>query len=134
MAHVEKEPATPEVCSAWCCRIRGYLTVRSAVTSLMVRQGLPGRKLCMLPRQYMRITSAVPCWKAMNRLKEGKTSFVNAHRLSTIRDANMILVMNSRGTRTCTDCRIGTGICSDSRTDRNLIKIRHLVSSSHTSH
>ncbi|MGP9695475.1 ABC transporter ATP-binding protein [Brachybacterium sp. AOP25-B2-12] len=31
--------------------------------------------------------------KAMNRLREGRTSFVIAHRLSTIRDADLILVM-----------------------------------------
>ena len=32
--------------------------------------------------------------KAMQELRQGKTSFVIAHRLSTIRDANWILVMN----------------------------------------
>lgn len=31
---------------------------------------------------------------AMNRLLKGRTSFVVAHRLSTIRDANQILVMD----------------------------------------
>jgi ATP-binding cassette subfamily B protein len=31
--------------------------------------------------------------RAMNTLRQGRTSFVIAHRLSTIRDANMILVM-----------------------------------------
>lgn len=31
--------------------------------------------------------------RAMNRLREGRTSFVIAHRLSTIRDADLILVM-----------------------------------------
>ncbi|WP_425559392.1 ABC transporter ATP-binding protein [Catenulispora yoronensis] len=31
--------------------------------------------------------------RAMNKLREGRTSFVIAHRLSTIRDADMILVM-----------------------------------------
>ncbi|MGO1568570.1 MAG: ABC transporter ATP-binding protein, partial [Brachybacterium sp.] len=31
--------------------------------------------------------------KAMNALREGRTSFVIAHRLSTIRDADLILVM-----------------------------------------
>ena len=31
--------------------------------------------------------------KAMNTLREGRTSFVIAHRLSTIRDADLILVM-----------------------------------------
>ena len=33
--------------------------------------------------------------RAMNRLREGRTSFVIAHRLSTIRDADLILVMES---------------------------------------
>ncbi|MFI6318569.1 ABC transporter ATP-binding protein [Nonomuraea sp. NPDC050556] len=33
--------------------------------------------------------------RAMNSLREGRTSFVIAHRLSTIRDANLILVMES---------------------------------------
>src|SRR5690625_7657214 len=33
--------------------------------------------------------------KAMNRLREGRTSFVIAHRLSTIRDADLILVMEA---------------------------------------
>jgi ATP-binding cassette subfamily B multidrug efflux pump len=33
--------------------------------------------------------------KAMNSLREGRTSFVIAHRLSTIRDADLILVMES---------------------------------------
>ncbi|NUP52078.1 MAG: ABC transporter ATP-binding protein [Catenulispora sp.] len=33
--------------------------------------------------------------RAMNRLREGRTSFVIAHRLSTIRDADMILVMEN---------------------------------------
>jgi ATP-binding cassette, subfamily B, multidrug efflux pump len=33
--------------------------------------------------------------KAMNHLREGRTSFVIAHRLSTIRDADVILVMES---------------------------------------
>ena len=32
---------------------------------------------------------------AMNRLLKGRTSFVVAHRLSTIRDANQILVMEN---------------------------------------
>jgi ATP-binding cassette subfamily B protein len=32
--------------------------------------------------------------KAMSRLMEGRTSFVVAHRLSTIRNADLILVMN----------------------------------------
>ena len=31
----------------------------------------------------------------MNRLLKGRTSFVVAHRLSTIRDANQILVMEN---------------------------------------
>ncbi len=31
---------------------------------------------------------------AMDRLLEGRTSFVIAHRLSTFRDADLILVMN----------------------------------------
>jgi ATP-binding cassette subfamily B protein len=33
--------------------------------------------------------------RAMNKLREGRTSFVIAHRLSTIRDADMILVMEN---------------------------------------
>jgi ATP-binding cassette subfamily B protein len=33
--------------------------------------------------------------RAMNSLREGRTSFVIAHRLSTIRDADLILVMES---------------------------------------
>src|SRR5256714_4255640 len=33
--------------------------------------------------------------RAMNRLREGRTSFVIAHRLSTIRDADVILVMEN---------------------------------------
>ncbi|MGH3444841.1 MAG: ABC transporter ATP-binding protein, partial [Nocardioidaceae bacterium] len=33
--------------------------------------------------------------RAMNSLRQGRTSFVIAHRLSTIRDADLILVMES---------------------------------------
>ncbi|NUR64101.1 MAG: ATP-binding cassette domain-containing protein, partial [Catenulispora sp.] len=33
--------------------------------------------------------------RAMNKLREGRTSFVIAHRLSTIRDADTILVMEN---------------------------------------
>jgi ATP-binding cassette subfamily B protein len=33
--------------------------------------------------------------RAMNLLRQGRTSFVIAHRLSTIRDADLILVMES---------------------------------------
>jgi ATP-binding cassette, subfamily B, multidrug efflux pump len=33
--------------------------------------------------------------RAMNTLREGRTSFVIAHRLSTIRDADLILVMEN---------------------------------------
>lgn len=62
----------------------------------IARAQLAGRSVLILDEATSSVDSRteVLIRKAMQRLRRGKTSFVIAHRLSTVRDADLILVMD----------------------------------------
>ncbi|QCB99018.1 ABC transporter ATP-binding protein [Arthrobacter sp. PAMC25564] len=62
----------------------------------IARAELAGRSILVLDEATSSVDSRteVQIRKAMKRLREGHTSFVIAHRLSTVRDADLILVMD----------------------------------------
>jgi ATP-binding cassette subfamily B multidrug efflux pump len=62
----------------------------------IARAQLAGRRILVLDEATSSVDSRteVQIRQAMNRLRQGRTSFVIAHRLSTVRDADLILVMD----------------------------------------
>jgi ATP-binding cassette subfamily B multidrug efflux pump len=62
----------------------------------IARAQLAGRRILVLDEATSSVDSRteVQIRQAMNRLRQGHTSFVIAHRLSTVRDADLILVMD----------------------------------------
>jgi ATP-binding cassette subfamily B protein len=62
----------------------------------IARAQLAGRSVLILDEATSSVDSRteVLIRQAMQRLRQGKTSFVIAHRLSTVRDADLILVMD----------------------------------------
>ncbi|WP_211880557.1 ABC transporter ATP-binding protein [Pseudarthrobacter albicanus] len=62
----------------------------------IARAQLAGRRILVLDEATSSVDSRteVQIRQAMNRLRQGRTSFVVAHRLSTVRDADLILVMD----------------------------------------
>ncbi|MDQ0821142.1 ABC-type multidrug transport system fused ATPase/permease subunit [Arthrobacter sp. V1I7] len=62
----------------------------------IARAHLAGRSILVLDEATSSVDSRteVQIRKAMQRLRHGRTSFVIAHRLSTVRDADLILVMD----------------------------------------
>jgi ATP-binding cassette subfamily B protein len=62
----------------------------------IARAQLAGRPILVLDEATSSVDSRteVQIRQAMNRLRQGHTSFVIAHRLSTVRDADLILVMD----------------------------------------
>jgi ATP-binding cassette subfamily B protein len=62
----------------------------------IARAQLAGRNILILDEATSSVDSRteVQIRQAMQRLRQGRTSFVIAHRLSTVRDADLILVMD----------------------------------------
>ena len=62
----------------------------------IARAQLAGRSILVLDEATSSVDSRteVQIRQAMERLRQGRTSFVIAHRLSTVRDADLILVMD----------------------------------------
>jgi ATP-binding cassette subfamily B multidrug efflux pump len=62
----------------------------------IARAQLAGRSVLVLDEATSSVDSRteVQIRRAMRRLRQGRTSFIIAHRLSTVRDADLILVMN----------------------------------------
>ncbi|MDP9983645.1 ATP-binding cassette subfamily B protein [Pseudarthrobacter oxydans] len=62
----------------------------------MARAQLAGRSILVLDEATSSVDSRTEAQirQAMRRLRQGRTSFVIAHRLSTVRDADLILVMD----------------------------------------
>ena len=62
----------------------------------IARAQLAGRSILVLDEATSSVDSRteVQIRQAMQRLRQGRTSFVIAHRLSTVRDADLILVMD----------------------------------------
>ena len=62
----------------------------------IARARLAGRSILVLDEATSSVDTRteVQIRQAMDRLRQGKTSFVIAHRLSTVRDADLILVMD----------------------------------------
>ena len=76
--------------------------------------------------------------RAFEKLMQGRTSFVVAHRLSTIQHSDVILVMNQGHiveqalTRNCWQNRASTQICTTASLPRTARKIHFLLDMPHT--